>query len=502
MRSKKALLNVSTALIFQLIVIVCGLIIPRLIIGTFGSEVHGVVASITRFLAYITFLELGITVTMRTALYKPLADGDRVAMGDVLSFAQNYYRRIALVFILYVVLLATFFPLLGADVLSYTEIFVLVLVMSVGTFFHYYLGLASRLLLDADQRSYIVFGLDALGMLVQTFAILIAVTLGAGIHVVKFLPFSVVAIVSAIMYAYVKSNYKLGKDVKKSTSKIENRWAGTWLQTSIVVIEMTPVTVLTLLTNFKEVSVYIVYNLVIISIRKMVGTITQGFESALGSMIAKKEFELLGRSFKLYELMVHLVIGIVLSSTSFLILPFVALYTAGIADIDYIRPAFAQLLIIAVWLYCARLPYRSVIVTSGSFKELTKSIKLEILINISVSVVAVFFLGLAGVALGSIAAVGFQLLNFVFYLSKRILNRSVVHFIRRCLVSAIAITGTLAILHSLPLWEVYSYVDWVKTAILAVGVSTIITGSVNAVFYTREMHDIYKRVKAVFIRRA
>ena len=500
MRSRKALLNVGSATVSQLVVMVCGLIIPRLIIGTFGSEVHGIVASITRFLAYISFLELGITVVTRTSLYKPLAKGDMVAVGSTVYTTQRYFRKVAFVFVFYALLLALVFPLLGVYSLSYVELFWLVLVMSVGHFFHYYLGLTRRILLIADQRSYVTFYLDTAAHVVHTVLILLAVMMGAGIHLVKFLPFAIAAVVSIILYAYVNRYYQLDPKNKDLTADIQNKWAGSWIQTSRFFIEITPVTVLTLLTDFKEVSVYIVHNLVIVSIRTMVSIVTQGFESALGSMIAKKEWVLLDKSFRLYELIIHLLTAVLLTSTSFLIAPFIRLYTEGVADINYMRPLFAQLLIVSVWLYCIRLPYRSIIVASGAFKELSTGIKIELGVNIGVSVVAVYFLGIVGVPVGSIAAMGFQLLNFVSYLSKNILNRSVRVFVRRCLVSLLGIVTSLTLLYLSPMFEVHTYLDWIKLGMVTAMLSGTVIVVANGLFYYQEMKDLYLRVKRVLIK--
>ena len=41
MRSKKALKNIITSLLQQIVTIICGLIVPRAIIGSFGSNVNG-----------------------------------------------------------------------------------------------------------------------------------------------------------------------------------------------------------------------------------------------------------------------------------------------------------------------------------------------------------------------------------------------------------------------------------------------------------------------------
>lgn len=75
-RRKKLYLNTITALLNQIIALVCGFILPRYILSYFGSEVNGLVTSMTRFLSVITFLELGIGPVIQSNLYKPLADND------------------------------------------------------------------------------------------------------------------------------------------------------------------------------------------------------------------------------------------------------------------------------------------------------------------------------------------------------------------------------------------------------------------------------------------
>lgn len=55
-RRKKLYLNTGTALLNQLVILVCGFILPRYILSYFGSDVNGLVTSITRFLSVISFL--------------------------------------------------------------------------------------------------------------------------------------------------------------------------------------------------------------------------------------------------------------------------------------------------------------------------------------------------------------------------------------------------------------------------------------------------------------
>lgn len=72
MRKKKLIYNTVSSLIYQIVTIVCGFILPRVILNYYGSEVNGLVNSITQFLQIIAFLDLGIGAVVKTSLYKPL----------------------------------------------------------------------------------------------------------------------------------------------------------------------------------------------------------------------------------------------------------------------------------------------------------------------------------------------------------------------------------------------------------------------------------------------
>ena len=68
MRSKKAIINIISSLVLQLVTVICGFIVPRLFIKSFGSNVNGLVTSITQFLAYITLLESGFGPVFKSIL--------------------------------------------------------------------------------------------------------------------------------------------------------------------------------------------------------------------------------------------------------------------------------------------------------------------------------------------------------------------------------------------------------------------------------------------------
>ena len=68
MRKKRLVKNTIASLGYQISAIICGFILPRLIMTYYGSEVNGLVNSITQFLQVITFLELGVGAVVQSSL--------------------------------------------------------------------------------------------------------------------------------------------------------------------------------------------------------------------------------------------------------------------------------------------------------------------------------------------------------------------------------------------------------------------------------------------------
>ena len=103
MRKKKLIYNTFSSLLFQLTTIICGFILPRLILSAFGSDVNGLVNSITQFLGIIAFLELGVGSVVQSSLYKPLVDKKQEDVSKIISSANKFFRNLARILLIYVV---------------------------------------------------------------------------------------------------------------------------------------------------------------------------------------------------------------------------------------------------------------------------------------------------------------------------------------------------------------------------------------------------------------
>ena len=415
----KPKLNIFTTIANQLVATACGIVVPRILIGGFGSEAYGVTVSITQFLSYITLLEGGIGGVARAKLYEPLALGDQQKISAVYRAEQTFFRHVALVFLLYSVALGfAFHDLAKVTLYSRSYVFLLVLVISAATLAKYLFGLPNLTLIVADQKqyinNYIMIGTTAL----NTLLVVLLVDRSCDLLWVK-LGSSVVFLVRPILYsAYIHKHFHIQKTQE---AELEQKWTGIGQHIAYFLHTNTDVVLLTLFADVKLVAVYAVYNMVISSVRAITQSVSGSMEARFGELIAKEEHQTLLAAYRKYKSLLTAVTLTMFGCTGVLILPFVQLYTKGITDADYIQPTFAVVLMLAEAMNCLVLPCASLPVAANRFRQTRWGAYGEAIINLGLSLVLIHWNPLLGVVLGTLIATLFRALYYMIYSAKEIL---------------------------------------------------------------------------------
>lgn len=501
MRSKKALLNIFYSLLLQVVTVISSFIIPIYIIGTFGSNVNGVIVSITHFLSYITLLESGVGGVVRAALYKPLANKDVSQISRIVKATEKFFRIIAYIFIAYIFIIAFAFPSIVSGEFDGIYLTTLVLIIGTSTFIQYYFGMTYSVLLQADQTRYINSIFQIATLFINTIITVILINYGFSIHIVMLGSAAIFVLRPILLQMYVKRRYNLLSDCKGDSSAIKQRWDGLGHHIAFFLHRNTAVVVLTFFANIRDVSVYSVYYMVVVGIQKFVNTLSSGVEAAFGNMIARGEKSSLDRNFRLYEFISYTATTVFFTSAGLLILDFVKIYTNGITDADYYRPLFAYVLVAAEAIYCIRLPYHAVVLAAGHFRQTKKGAYTEVIINILLSLILVNFLGILGVAIATLIAMLYRTVQYAIYLSNNILERKITVFIKRVFVSIIAVIVTVCISILIPNFEIITYFDWFVYAIIITIISTIVNILLSLLFYLDDIRLVKDVVKRLITKR-
>lgn len=484
-RKGKLKRSVVTTLILQAATLVCGLIVPRALIGAYGSEAYGATTSIAQFLSYITLLEGGIGGVARAALYKPLAEGDTYRISVIVHELKRFFRIIAYISIVYALILACSFKTLShIEGYDWAASFWLVLTMAISTFGQYFIGISYSALIQADQRVYLVNALSIVTTVINALLVIILIHAGSGLLLVKLVSSLVFLIKPAAMWLYVRKKYGLISRPDRDHDALSQRWTGLGQHIAYYIHSNTDVAVLTLMKNLESVSVYSVHHMITQNIQNLISALCSGMEPLFGDMIARNERKTLEETVTFYETVTSISCSVLFSTVYIMIVPFIRIYTAGIEDADYIQPLFAVLLTSAAVVYCMYLPYISVITAAGHFRQTKWGAYGEAIINITVSVLLVWKMGLVGVAIGTIAATGFRTVYSVIYLARNIVFRPFLLFARRTAVNAVCIAGICLAGHCIIGGrEITNYLQWTLWAAVSFALAGGITLGINLCFY-------------------
>lgn len=494
-RTGRAKKNIVASLGCQIITILCGLIIPRVMLAAFGSELYGATTSITQFLSYIALLEGGVGGVARAVLYKPLADGDHAAIGRIMGEIRAFFRGVGYLFAGYVIIVACGFKQIsGLNSLDWITSAILVGVISLSTFGQYFIGISHSVLLQAAQRSYVTYIVNILTTLLNAVLVCVLVRLDCGIVTVKLVSSIVFFLRPVALWLYVRYKFKLKIIPKGETKYLTQKWSGLGQHIAYYLHSNTDVVILTFLSDLFNVAVYSVYYMVVSNIQNLVGSFASGMEALFGDMLAKKEHDNLHKAFGKYETVLSVVSVILLGTTLSVILPFVALYTADVTDANYHVPALAVFLTLASLLYCLRMPYHAIVIAAGHFRQTQLAAYGEAILNVVLSIALVFKYGIPGVAFATMLATALRFGYYVVYLWKNIFYRKPVLFLRRFLVNAAAF-GLSIIAGKLisGLMQIHNYLDWALCACVVAVAIAAITLAINFVFFPKDMRDMVKR---------
>lgn len=470
-RISQTKLNIASSVLLQVVSGVCGLILPRFVLQNFGSEVNGLVASVTQLLSYAVLLEGGIGGVMKAALYKPLANEDDAGISGIFYQISRIFRKISVVFICFAMLLSIFMKFLVDTQYDWFYVFTMVLILSAHTFFSYYVGLPHRLLMSADQKLYIIQFTQIVATVLNLLLCLLVMRLGGGIHMVKLASGAILLLNPLVQRLYVKHHYKLSRNVAIGYSGHIQKRDGMIHHLSYFIHRNTDVVILSLFGSLHTVSVYTVYNTVIYVLEQLMLSISSGISGLVGRLIARKEITELNRIVNRYEACNNALATGIATVCAILILPYVSIYTGGVTDAQYRQPLFAMLMIAGSYAYSIRHPFGCVVSAAGHYRETNAGAVGEAAINLVLSLVLVKPLGLVGVALGTFAAMSFRTIYTVWYLSKHILHRPVWSFVLK-LVCNLLVSAILII--RIPVWLNVTAFDIPGLFVCAIKVSLIV----------------------------
>lgn len=492
---KTIFLNSFSSLLQQVVTIVIGLILPRLMIGHFGSEINGLVGSISQFISYITLFEAGIGGVVRAALYKPIAEQDNKAISAILKAADQYFKRLALFFIIYIAVLSFLYPMVINQTFHGIYTGSLIIIISLSTFSQYFIGITYSIFLQADAKNYVINTVQIAMLVLNSIMTVLLISAGASIHQVKMVSTVIYIMRPILLSGFVSRHYSVSKECRPDYQSLKQRKNGLAHHIAWFLHTNTDIAVITILGKLSSVSVYSIYYMIVNSMTMITTAFISGLEAIFGRKLAKSDCKEVKQDFELYCMVVNTIIIVLFFTAGSMLMPFILLYTAGITDANYMIPVLGYCLLAAEGVYCIRIPYHSIVTAAGHFKETQISAVIETALNIILSVVLIRQFELPGIAFATFAAMLYRTIFYIYYLSRNILEiNAVKNYIRNFICILMVGTGIWIKIHVFDILPNH-YGEWVLQSCICFGWGGCMALIYDLIFFRKELIAIRKLLR-------
>lgn len=370
-RSIYSLLNAFSAICLTLVNGLMGIVATRLIIEQFGSDFNGLNSTANQVVHVLLIIEGGFTTASNVALFSPLLKGDHDIVNGILTSTRKKFHKIGLLFFLVGTAVAIGYAMLANSALDREFIATVIMMTMIPPAFNLFYATTYRVLLQAQQKEYIVSFTTAVTIGLGHLANIIMIQMGGPMWMVRVNTMSFSLLSYIIIVSYVKKrntfiDFKATPrpDLIKGTSDVMAQRITSVIYDSspLIFLSVSPVggTVLA--------SIYAVYNNVFTIIKSLIRGAIDAPRLSIGQILTQRKREDVWSVFAQYEYAAFFIVFVLLTTTCSLIMPFVGLYTDGITDAAYLNPTIAIMMVVIATAEMIHMPSSHLLNMAGEFK--------------------------------------------------------------------------------------------------------------------------------------
>jgi hypothetical protein len=507
-RTKKVVLNSLTAAIFSAVQISVGIVLPRLIIGQFGSSINGLTVSIQQFISYLSYLELGLASTYIYSLYKPLAVNNTNQVDALVTQAKKSYNKTSLFYLVGIIIVAVIYPFIAniGEIDLWVAI-TLIFVMGMSGLLEMQSLSKYRVLLTAHQNVYILNVILTISYIINFITAIVLIKLNMHILFIKAAPLLSLFLRNIFLHFYTNKKYpyltfKSKEALTATISPRVNRFDTMLMEISKTIAYSLPVLALSILLSMKIVSIFSVYYLVFQGLQAIIGTITSGSTATFGELISRNENEKVIFFYDQFEITLLNTQIVLYSCAIVLIQYFIMIYTRGLPDADsYLNLTYA--VIFTAWAYVDnfRLPAQTIIQAAGKFKEARIPNLMYLLAEVILLGCLTPFLGVVGALIAMTISSAIKTVWYIAVTNKAIISKITAKSIRRFIQGAIIIAAVFVLFHLAIQLPIFSIADFLLYGLALFFGMAIIDIAISLITDTKQTKDIMRRILSIFYKR-
>ena len=503
MRSKQVFKNLLANILLQIAIAISGLLMPRFYLLSYGSDTYGMIVSIGQFIAYMALVEVGIAGSSIVALYGPLAKRDMTAVNGILAATAKFYKQSGMVYSLLIIGLIIGYPYLIKDGMNVELTRSAILILSIGNLLDYLFFAKYRILLFADNRSYVISLASTLGTIFNTSSALLLMMCGVSIVYVLLVSTLVYFLRTILIFSYVRRHYSLlDFRQKPKTSALKEKRSLIIHQVTGIVYRNCDVILLTIFFKEKSlvmISVYSIYRMINNMIFSLIDSLSGSVSASIGQLVHSDHEESLRQAYNNYEFVNSMTVSLVYTAMWLLYMPFIRIYTEGVTDADYIHPILAMMFVLSGYFYSIRMPGIQLINSAGHFKRTQGRALIELCIILGVSILFIHSFGAIAILAGSLVTMIYSTITASFYCNRYLLKKTFANTAKRLLRNAaIGVTMGILLTKTLNLDSIDTPREWILHALIIVITLSVCFIGVNAWCEYKRFRIVFSAISGIF----
>lgn len=407
-RTKNASRNIIFGSFLKLYQILLPFAMRTIMMYTIGVQYLGLNSLFTSILQVLNLAELGVGSAMVFSMYKPIAEDDSTTICALMKLYRTYYRIIGAVILGVGIILVPFIPrLIAGDVPENINVYTLYVLNLMATVLTYWLFAYRNSILQAHQRTDVVskvtiitdtmkYALQIIGLAVlhNYYYYVIAVLLTQIVNNI------VTAYISKKLFPKFNPEGKLEKnEVNKINKKIKDLFTS---KIGYTIVSSADTIVISSFLGLTALAKYQNYYFIMSSIISFVAIIYSSITAGVGNSMLVKSKSQNYDDFRVFTLLVAFICGICIACFLSLYQPFMRLWMG-----DDMLLSFGMVILFCVyfWFYEIVMMISVYKDAGGIWHEDRFRPLISGLVNLTLNVIMVQFIGLYGVLLSTIISV-------------------------------------------------------------------------------------------------
>ncbi|MDY0277322.1 MAG: hypothetical protein RBQ97_04490 [Acholeplasma sp.] len=475
------------------------LVITKEIILLYGSDFNGLNASANQFISMLLIVEGGFTIASNVALFKPMAIKDYVSINAILSATHKIFNKIGIIFFSVGTILSIFYASIINSEISPFMSFLIFFMTIVSTFVNLYFATKYRILLQSENKEYVLNNMQSLTSVLSQTLILITIFFNGHFLLIRFSTMLGAIINSYLIASVTKAKYKfIDFEVLPDYTSIKGTNDLFIQKITGMIYSTIPLLFISATVGTIYASIYVVYNNVIRLIKSIIYSFINAPVMSFGKLLAEKDKNYILKIFLQYEYIVIFILSAFLSTTTVLIMPFIEIYIRDITDINYFNWNIAIMLILITFFEIIHIPSGNIINISGKFKVGKNIQSISSFVIIITMLIGNRYFGFYGIIFAVLfTAIVLGALEIV-YVHKVFFNNSLMDFMN-ILFPSITISILVILLEINYLPVISNYLDFFIWGALIIILNSAILVVVGFIFNRSIFFEVKERI-TIFIK--